>query len=137
MAAMDKASFGFASFQELEDPYIYGPLERMAFNLNDCVNSNFTFSQSTLDDVLAPAAMGGLSTPKSVGYYLRFLASSRLKRQFLAAGKLRKDNPRVIEQLSRRPDAARKSERVTNIFQRGRAQPPTSHMFSGLKPPSP
>ena len=82
---------------ELEDPYIYGPLERMAFNLNDCSNSNFTFSQSTLDDILAPAAMGGLSTPKSVGYYLRFLASSRRKRQFLAAGTLRKDNPRVQE----------------------------------------
>ena len=98
--AMIKAEVGFASFDELPDPNVFGsPLDKLAGAITSQVCHSFDYNMATLDSVLATKASGGLSTPKSVGYWIRFVAPQRLRNQILAVGRLRKDNPKVVSWL--------------------------------------
>ena len=98
-SALVKAEVGFEAFPDLPCPMV---------NLNELTSIGLAmthdltethYSQSSLDEVLASKAEGGLSTDKSVGYWMRFMSSKRLKQRILAHGPLKKSNAVFIDWL--------------------------------------
>ena len=98
-SALEKASLGFEAFPLLSDPMIdLNQLTSIALSMNHDLH-RVSYRQSSIHEVLAPKSLAGLTTDKSVGYWLRFLAPQRLRKRILVSGPLKKSNPQVVQWL--------------------------------------
>ena len=76
--ALEKAQVGFEAFPELADPILELNEHTSMVVVMRNELCNLPYHKATLDQVLAPKSEGGLSTDKSVGYWMRFEARMRV-----------------------------------------------------------